>query len=112
MSEYDHTLNPVSPTGHEWPCPGFYRTSSVKDRTERCTCVTPTTEQVRLATGFKHSIQVERFDRWLAEVERAAAARALEEAADRIKAGADRQTKHTIALTLRARAAEIREGES
>ncbi len=80
MSEYDHTLNPVSPTGHEWPCPGFYRTSSVKDRTERCTCVTPTTEQVRLATGFKHSIQAERFDRWLAEVERAAAARARGEA--------------------------------
>ena len=82
MSEYDHTLNPVSPTGHEWPCPGFYRTSSVKDRTERCTCVTPTTEQVRLATGFKHSIQAERFDRWLAEVERAAAEKALTDAAD------------------------------
>lgn len=113
MIEYDHTLNPVSPTGHEWPCPGFYRTSSVKDRTERCTCVTPTTEQVRLATGFKHSIQVERFDRWLAEVERAAAARALEEFADQMTTGFNAGTlnaeRRAIKREARARAEAYRQ---
>lgn len=30
--------NPVSSTGHQWPCIGFYQTSTEKDRTERCTC--------------------------------------------------------------------------
>ena len=30
--------NPVSSTGHQWPCIGFYQTSTKSDRTERCTC--------------------------------------------------------------------------
>lgn len=30
--------NPVSSTGHQWPCVGFYELSTEKDRTERCTC--------------------------------------------------------------------------
>lgn len=30
--------NPVSSTGHQWPCVGYYELSTEKDRTERCTC--------------------------------------------------------------------------
>lgn len=33
----------ASKTGHEWPCVGFYLTSTVTDRTERCTCRPRTT---------------------------------------------------------------------
>lgn len=34
----DRPTNPVSSTGHQWPCIGYYQTSTEKDRTERCTC--------------------------------------------------------------------------
>lgn len=30
--------NPVSSTGHQWPCVGYYELSTENDRTERCTC--------------------------------------------------------------------------
>lgn len=30
--------NPVSSTGHQWPCIGYYELSTDNDRTERCTC--------------------------------------------------------------------------
>lgn len=34
----DHSTNPVSSTGHEWPCIGFYLLSTPRDRALRCTC--------------------------------------------------------------------------
>lgn len=30
--------NPVSSTGHQWPCIGYYEFSTERERTERCTC--------------------------------------------------------------------------
>lgn len=51
--------------------------------------------------------EFESFDRWLAEVERAAAARALEEAADQWRYHWGSNGEETE-LWLRARAAEIR----
>lgn len=73
----------------------------------------PTTEQVRQAYEVAHeevgaSYEPDEFDRWLASVERAAAARALEGAAEDMRLrGYDAAER-----ILRARVAEIREGKS
>lgn len=50
----DHPVNegnPVSSTGHEWPCIGYYQSSTEKDRTDRCTC------------GLKNRMVLGRFER-------------------------------------------------
>lgn len=91
---------------------------------------TPTTVEVRnewagsradsyaLAVEHADAIAEAEFDRWLAEVERTAAAQALEEAADEINLSAllDRWVIHNAEASaevwLRARAAEIRKGKS
>lgn len=86
---------------------------------------TPTTEEVRDAYSghdFDQTIAVAQFDRWLAEVERAAAARALTEAAEIAealdfgpaplfsRASAHQWGARQAAVRIRARAAEMREG--
>lgn len=79
---------------------------------------TPTTGQVlsyirgrAVMDGASANEAQEAATNWLAAIEREAVAKALEKEADSIKGGSDRQTKRTIALALRARAAEIREGK-
>lgn len=86
----------------------------------------PTTQEVRnewagsradsyaLAVEHADAIAEAEFDRWLAGVERAAAARALEELAQGypfMMMGVG-TTWHEAQKALRARAAEIREGKS
>lgn len=95
---------------------------------------TPTIDEVRWAYGDARCVdpddpthargcpQDAEFDRWLAEVERAAAARALEEAADEIyvphgeifglQRDAFNRGADAVYEALRARAAEMREGKS
>ena len=82
---------------------------------------------VRMMTPEESAYAAQRFDEWLAEVERAAAARALEEAADGIESRRNepglvhldvryagyytgiRSGMESDSKALRARAAEIRE---
>lgn len=84
---------------------------------------TPTTEQIRYRTivgadpndlSDDERSDLEEFDRWLAQVEREAAARALEEFADQMATGHNPETlnaeRRAIKREARARAAEIREG--
>ena len=70
---------------------------------------------VRMMTPEESAYAAQRFDEWLAEVERAAAARALEEFADQMTTGFNAGTlnaeRRAIKREARARAAEIRGGE-
>ena len=83
---------------------------------------TPTIEQARHAycdglsgTSRTRAESIAEFDRMIAEVERAAAARALEEFADQMTTGFNAGTlnaeRRAIKREARARAAEIRGGE-
>lgn len=47
----DLSSNPISKTGHQWPCTGFYVGSSERDRTDRCTCSKPTDAEVEVAAA-------------------------------------------------------------
>ena len=83
---------------------------------------TPTIEQARHAycdglsgTSRTRAESIAEFDRMIAEVERAAAARALEEFADQMTTGFNAGTlnaeRRAIKREARVRAAEIRGGE-